>query len=216
MSELMDSEKSRLSGAALAVVSSLYFLVAAIASHMVNTQYNFFQDYISDYAVGQGGWIFRSAFLASFVACIALPFALWQIAPHSAILNVGLGLLASAGIASLVDFQFATDILPPGAPPVTLSGNIHLAAALIGWIAFVVAALIISYRLKRVEILEKWIPSIIALAWLSIVLLLVLFAVVAVKIPFGGLAEKLFVLDRNFWMLLVSGLIFWQARQRRR
>jgi hypothetical protein len=52
---------------AVAFVSSLYFLIAAIASHVVNTQYNFFQDYISDYAVGLGGWIFGSAFLGSFV-----------------------------------------------------------------------------------------------------------------------------------------------------
>jgi hypothetical protein len=75
------------------------------------------------------------------------------------------------------------------------------------------AALIISYRLKPEFIFAKWTPTIIALAWLSVVSFVILIAVVVTKIPFGGLAEKLFVLDRNFWMLFVSGLMFWEARQ---
>jgi hypothetical protein len=39
-------------------------------------------------------------------------------------------------------------------------------------------------------------------------LLFVLVAVVISKAPFGGLAEKAFILDRNVWALLLALLIF--------
>ena len=42
--------------AMVAILAMAYFLTAAVAAHLVDTQYNFFSDYISDYAVGSWGW----------------------------------------------------------------------------------------------------------------------------------------------------------------
>ena len=43
--------------AVVSIVATAYFLTAAVGAHVVMTQYNFFADYISDYAVGPWGWI---------------------------------------------------------------------------------------------------------------------------------------------------------------
>src|SRR3984885_382024 len=45
-------------------------------------------------------------------------------------------------------------------------------------------------------------------AWLSVLLLVVLVGVVISKAPFAGLAEKLFILDRNVWALALGILAF--------
>jgi len=43
---------------------------------------------------------------------------------------------------------------------------------------------------------------------LSVILFIVLVGVVVSKVPFGGIAEKAFILDRNIWALVVSVLAF--------
>lgn len=49
--------------AILAIVAIGCFAVAAVATHLVSTQYDFVRDDISDYAVGPFGWIYGSAFI---------------------------------------------------------------------------------------------------------------------------------------------------------
>ena len=53
-----------------------------------------------------------------------------------------------------------------------------------------------------------WQPLLTTLAWLSVLLHVVLIGVVNSKAPFGGLAEKLFILDRNVWALALGILAF--------
>lgn len=53
-----------------------------------------------------------------------------------------------------------------------------------------------------------WQPLLTTLAWLSVLLLVVLVGVVISKAPFAGLAEKLFILDRNVWALALGILAF--------
>jgi len=197
--------------AGVAFLASVYFLAAAIATHLVSPHYNVFRDYISDYAVGPSGWIFGTAFIASCIASFAIVAALLLMAPRQALSIAALTLLLIGGLASLLDYFYPTDILPPGAPPATEAGKIHLYGALVGWIAFVVAAPLLSSKLGRKAIWPDWQGMLAFLAWLSIPLLLILIGVVVAKAPYGGLAEKVFVLDRNLWMILLTGLAFWRS-----
>jgi hypothetical membrane protein len=197
----------------VAVLATVYFLAAAAAAHVVNTQYDFFRDYMSDYAVGSWGWIYASAYWASFIGWVALAVALWQAAPAAALSRTGVVLLVIVGIASLLLFYFPTDILPPGAPPTTNVGKIHLLAAVASWILFVIAAPMISSRLCRSAYWAPWRRPLLILAWLATPLLAILVVVVAAKAPFGGLAEKAFILDRSLWALLLGLLALKSARK---
>ena len=73
---------------------------------------------------------------------------------------------------------------------------------------FTVGSILISSRLRHDPYWKPWRALLIALAWLSLLLLVALVGVVISKAPFGGLAEKLFILDRNAWMLAVAVLAF--------
>src|SRR5262249_19470116 len=123
MSEEVDRSGRWAAGISLAAI--FYFLIAAVATHLLSTQYNPVRDYISDYAVGPLGWIYGSAFIASFVGTVALAVALWRSVPPAALSRVGAILLAIVGVTYAIDFFFPTDILAPGEPPQTLVGGIH-------------------------------------------------------------------------------------------
>ena len=194
--------------ALVSILTTAYFAMAAIMAHLLAPDYDFVKDYISDYAIGPWGWIYGSAFLASCAGCFALSFALVRQVPAVALSRVGVALLVLVGLTYAVDFAFPTDILPPGAPPETVTGTIHLAAALLGWVLFVISAFMLSSKLKIDPFWLPWHRTLTGLAWLALSLLVVLAGVVAAKIPFGGLAEKAFILDRNVWALVMAFLAF--------
>jgi hypothetical protein len=190
------------------IFATAYFLTAAVAAHLVMTQYNVFRDYISDYAVGPWGWIYGSAFLASAIGSLALAASIVLLIPSRGLSKTGAILLVFVGLTYVIDYAFPTDILPPGAPPTTGVGAIHLLDALVGWVLFVVGSVLISSRLKRIDYWKVLQPLLTILAWLSALLLVVLVGVVISKVPYGGLAEKLFILDRNLWALSLGVLAF--------
>jgi hypothetical membrane protein len=194
--------------ALVSIAATTYFLVAAVSTHAVNTQYDVVRDYISDYAIGPCGWIYGSAFWASCIGCLALAIALTQLVPSSALSRIGVALLVTVGITYAIEFFSPTDILPPGQPPKTVVGYIHFLAAVLGWVLFTVSALLLSSRLKQDTYWKAWRGLLMNLAWLSAVLLIVLLIVVVSKVPFGGLAEKAFILDRNVWSLVLSIVAF--------
>jgi hypothetical protein len=130
--------------------------------------------------------------------------ALWKTVPHAALSKTGVVMLAIVGVTYAVDFYFPTDILAPGQPPQTTVGAIHLVDAFLGWLLFVIAAFLISSRLKHDAYFGRWHGRLLALAWLSVVLLVALVAVVVAKKPIGGLTEKAFILDRNVWAFILA------------
>jgi hypothetical protein len=194
--------------ATVSILATAYFATAAVVAHVVMTQYSFFSDYISDYAVGPWGWIYGSAFLASAIGCLALAVSLVVSIPSQALSRIGVVLLVLVGATFVIDFAFPTDILPPGAPPTTGAGVVHLLDALLGWMLFTVSSVLISSRLGHDPYWKAWRPLLTTLACLSVLLLVALVGVVISEAPFGGLAEKLFILDRNAWALALGVLAF--------
>jgi Protein of unknown function (DUF998) len=194
--------------AVVAIISSIYFFAAAIAAHLVSTQYNFLTDYISDYAIGPWGWIYGSAFWASCMGCFALAVALTQTVPSTALSRLGVALLVVVGLTYAIDFYFPTDILAPGAPPDTIVGTIHFLDAVLGWILFIIGAFLVSSRLRPSPYWRKWRRLLTNLAWVSAALLVALVLVIASKAPFGGFAEKAFIVVRNIWTLALALVAF--------
>ena len=193
--------------ALLSIVATIYFLCAAVATHLVNPQYDVVRDYISDYAVGPNGWIYGSAFWASCVGTLALSLAFVRLVPATALSRVGLVLMIVVALAFPVEYFFPTDILPPGAPPATTIGKIHLLAAMVGWIAFPVSAILLTLRFRRDPYWARGFGPLFGLTLLSIALFAALLVTVVAKAPFGGLVEKLLILDRNAWALIASVMV---------
>jgi hypothetical protein len=190
--------------AAIALAAIFYFVVASIAAHLLSTQYNPVRDYIADYALGPFGWIYASAFIAAFIADIALAAAIWFSVPADALSRAGAILLVLVGIMAVIDFFFPTDILAPGELPVTVAGGIHFTAELLGWVLFVIAAFLVSSRLRHDAYFRSWHGLLLGLAWACLVVLVILFVVMVTGLPIGGFVEKAFILVRTIWALCLT------------
>jgi hypothetical membrane protein len=200
-------------GAALvSVLATLYFLCAVVAAHLVSPQYELLRDYLGDYASGRYGWIYGSAFWASFIATLALAVAFLRLAPSAALSRVGLALMVVVALTFPIEYFFPTDILLPGAGPTTTAGTIHLVVALIEWTLFPLGALLLTLPLRRDPDWARGYGWLLGLALLSILLLAALWVVIALKAPFGGLADKLFFFSRNLWALS-AGLLALRASE---
>ena len=192
--------------AQVSIAATFYFLIAAATAQLVVTRYNFFSDYISDYAVGPMGWIYGSAFWASTIGCVSLAVALVQLVPPAALSRAGVVLMLLMGLTFLIDFFFPTDILAPGQLPVTLAGSIHLIDATVGWILFPVSAILLTSHFKRDPYWRTGYVPLITLGGSAIFTLGLLLIVARVKVPIAGLVEKCFILDRNVWSLWVASM----------
>lgn len=190
--------------ALLSIVATLYFLAASVTAHFAKPQLDLFRDYLGDYAIGPHGWIYGSAFWASFVATLALTLALSRLAPTTALSRLGLVLMCVVALTFPIEYFFPTDILAPGAAPTTTSGQVHLVTALIEWTLFPLSALLLTLSLRRNPNWARGYPKLLGFALLSIALLAALWIVIALQAPVAGLADKLFFLARNLWALLAG------------
>ena len=132
------------------------------ASHMV-----------SEYAIGHNGWIMKLSFFAWSLSCISLGIA---IRPHLKTKGgkVGLVFLFIAGLALVMGGIFVIDSPYAEIKEPTLHGSLHGLSAMLGLPGQAIAALLISYSLKRNP---NWVqhrkPVILFahLTWISLILM---------------------------------------------
>ena len=133
MSFVADSVTARL--AAFSAATSIYYLCAGIAVHLLNPAFSPVRNYISDYAVGAHGYVYVTAYWATVAGCLALAVALFRQFPSEARAKAGAVLIAVFGLTYALTALFPTELLKPGEFPHGVAGAIHAIAALIGWVA---------------------------------------------------------------------------------
>jgi len=188
----------------ISVFAPGYYIVAAIVVHFLRPDYNFFKNYISDYAVGSSGLIYTMAYIITALGTIFLYILMIGNLKKSSGYKTGGILLILFGITYLLTAIFPTDILAPGSFPITISGKIHMGSAIAGWFFFIFGAILITKRIRKEPNWDNIFKLAIILTILSIVFLISLFIVNALRVPYAGLAEKLFILSREIWLLLFA------------
>jgi hypothetical protein len=142
--------------ARLAIAGSIAVALTILALHAIRPEYEPSWRFISEYAIGPGGWIMQTAFLLWAASCGALALALRGHVRSRAgkagriVLLVVAAALVAAGL-------FPQD--PVTAPPEahTLSGTIHALASMIGIPGIPIAAMLISSSLWRTD--PHWRPQ---------------------------------------------------------
>lgn len=188
----------------ISVIAPLYYILAAIVVHFLRPDYNFFKNYISDYAVGQGGFIYIIAYIITAIGTISLYILMMGNLKKSSGYKIGGILLMLFGITYLLTAIFPTDILAPGSFPNTISGKIHMGSAIAGWFFFIIGAIIITKQMSKEPGWDNVFKLASILTILSIVFLISLFIVNALRAPYAGLAEKLYILSREIWLLIFA------------
>ena len=202
MESMPNSATARL--AAFSAVTAIYYLCAGIAVHLLNPAFSPIRNYISDYAVGAHGEVYVTAYWVTVAGCLALAVALFRQLRADARAKTGAVLIAIFGLTYALTALFPTELLKPGEFPHGAAGAIHAVAALVGWIASFSAALLVSGAVVRVAALRALAGPLRILAWLMVVAFVAVLAVMASRQPVAGLAEKIFIVFREAWLLLAS------------
>ena len=202
MTFVRDSNTARL--AAFSAATSIYYLCAGIAVHLLNPAFSPVRNYISDYAVGPRGEIYVTAYWATVAGCLALAAALFRQLPSDGRAKAGAVLIAIFGLTYALTALFPTELLKPGEFPHGAAGGIHAIAALIGWVAAFSAALLVSGAFARATANRSLAGPLRILAWLMVVAFIGVLAVMASRQPVAGLAEKIFIVFREAWLLLAA------------
>ena len=105
-----------------AIAGFVYFIAALVLMHLVRPDYTPIDHMISDYAVGSGGWIMTTAFVALAAGCLTLAMAMLRVGPASWSARAGTALLMVAGVGLVVTAIFPTDL---ETAPTTPTGDIH-------------------------------------------------------------------------------------------
>jgi hypothetical protein len=200
----------------LAIVLTIISILLLASLHVLSPEFAPSWRMISEYALGQYGWVLSLMFLSLGMGPWALVVAIWSQVPTRAG-QVGLWLLIFAGLggamASVFDITHETG---------------HGIAGLLGVVGFPIGALLVSVSLGRIQTWHGarrrllWIAN---LSWGSVVLMMVTLAIMTIQVanangghlpqhapkslPPGvlaldGWADRLIVLTNCAWVLLVA------------
>ena len=189
------------------------FLTLFVLLHLIEPEFNPAWRFMSEYALGQYGWVMRLGFFALASSCVATVAAIRpQI--QSRVGKIGLVLLLIVAAALFMGGLFSQDPVTAKSNELTMHGNLHGLAAMIGLPTFPIAALLISSSLIRYQpawASARWVLLVTAnLIWTSLVAMIayLIFAVPQAG-GFGpsvmvGWFNRIVVLTECVWLLVIS------------
>lgn len=198
--------------AQVANTSALAFLVLLTLLHFLKPELDPSYRFVSEYAVGQHGWVMVVAFLALSISC-AGAFAAIRRQVTTRAGKTGVVLLAVAVVALAMGGIFPMDPITIAPEDATLHGKLHGLAAMIGIPALPIAAVLITRNLRQ---LPAWAAGHRVLrwtahfSWISLVLMdVVLFSTLPADGQFGpdvpiGWPNRLVVLAYALWLMAVA------------
>ena len=133
--------------ARLSLATAVLFLVLLAALHVIKPEHDPSWRFISEYAIGENGWIMVLAFVSLAVSCGALFIAIRSEATRGG--KVGLAFLLAAAVGLLVAAAFTTDPSTASGDEVSTHGAIHGAGAIVGMMSIPVAAALLTHSLRR-------------------------------------------------------------------
>jgi hypothetical protein len=185
-------------GAAIACL--IYFVVALLALHVLRPDYAPRSHFISDYAVGEYGWVMTTAFLALSGGCCTLMAGLWTAGPKTVIGRLGALLLGVASIGLIITAIYKTDL--PGAP-YTRSGEIHEMTFRVNTLSLVFGTLILSLSFGSSERWRNFRGVALALFGCIAAAVVIQIATLHKGAPYG-LANRLFCAVMIAWLLATA------------
>lgn len=181
-------------------VATLLFLAAL---HLLSPEFDPSRRMVSEYALGNYGWILALMFLAWALSCVALFFA---VKPDVRTIGgkIGLGLLLLSALGMVMAAMF------------DVSHNLHGLAAMIGIPNLPIAAVLISVSLGRNSSLTSVRPLLIGtavLTWVSLILMMVAiftgFSQTREALPSAwfGWANRFLMVAYTLWLMAAASRI---------
>ncbi|WP_104178329.1 DUF998 domain-containing protein [Cryobacterium sp. Y50] len=213
-----NSTRWRSRTAAVAMAGVLLYVLVDVVLQLLPPHYSPISEAESNLAVGPYGWVMNLNFLGRAVFCVAAVIAIALTAQdlsartHSPrrrdrLLGTGLGLFLVGGASSATLAFFATDVDAEHASTLQTSstaGVIHLAVAATGFVAALVAIILLTVWLRVRRVLPRVLPWAVVFAVLTLAGLLVVVAASEWMPGVVGLAERMALVGILGWTFSVS------------
>lgn len=198
----------------LSYASAIAFLVLLAGLHFIKPEFDPSWRFVSEYAIGDYGWVMKMAFFFVALSCISVVVAIrFQVQTGAG--KIGLVLLLIVAAALIMAGIFVMDPITAGKDELTVHGSLHGIASMIGIPGFPIAALLIRKSLIRSNAVRfaarneiLWTTHLI---WIC---LLVMFAVVFISLgrtqgKFGpdvliGWPNRLLVISYSLWLMAIA------------
>lgn len=177
-----------------------YFVAALIALHVLRPDYEPRNHFISDYAIGEYGWVMTTAFLALSGACGTLMVGMSIDGPKAITGRIGSGLLGIASIGLILTAIYETD-LPGG--PYTRSGNIHEMTFRVNTLSLIFGTLLLSISFGNSENWRTYRRTALSLFVLIAIAVVIQFKTLHKGAPYG-LANRFFCLVMISWLFATA------------
>lgn len=171
--------------------------------------------FVSEYAVGQHGWVMGVGFFA-LAAGYAAAFLIVRSQVRGVVGFLGLAFLLAAVVGLTLAAFFPMDPITIDPAEATAAGNMHALAAMIGMPSVPIAAMLISFNLARKPLWRPARAALVGWAMLALVSIVLMSATIMVLMPdstsFGpdvavGWPNRLVMLAYCGWVISVG----WQA-----
>jgi hypothetical protein len=133
-----------------------------VALHAIKPEFEPSWRFISEYAIGQHGWIMKMAFLIWGASCTALALALRR-EVRTFLGRAGVASLLIVAGALVVAGLFPQDPITATSDQMSTSGTIHAIASMVGIPGVPIAAMLISSSLWRTN--QAWVPHRSVIMW---------------------------------------------------
>jgi hypothetical protein len=205
--------------ARIAVAGGLVSLILLGALHVLRPDLDPSWHVISEYAVGEYGWLMALCFLSMAIGSASL---LVTLLPQVRTVGgrIGLAFLLFAALGLAMAAMFPMDPITVAPEDVTTSGRMHGVAGAIGVPGMVVSAVVLSYALRKKPLWAPFRLRLLALAhvtWVSFALLGVFLAILMQRHTMSGpwavgWANRLLMYAYGGWVMIAA----WPATGKRR
>jgi hypothetical protein len=186
--------------ARLALAASIATLVFLAVLHLLSPEFDPSRRMVSEYALGNYGWILSLMFLTWALSCVALFFAA---RPDVRTIGgrIGLGLLLLSALGMIMAAMF------------DVSHNLHGLAAMIGIPNLPIAAVLISVSLGRNSSLTSARPLLVGTAILTLVSLILMMVAIftgfsqtfeALPGAWFGWANRFLIVAYTLWLMTAA------------
>jgi hypothetical protein len=207
--------------APLSLAAAATFLVLLVALHFIKPEFDPSWRVISEYALGDYGWIMVLAFLSLAVSCISLFVAIWSQA-RTIGGKIGLAFLLAAAAGLIIAAIFTTDPITASHNELTTHGTLHGLGAALGT-GIPIAAALIGWSLARNQAWSSARRSLLWAAGLAWIGFLVFALSMVVMFPddgtFGpdvliGWPNRFMIVAYSAWLMVVAWRAARLSRQR--
>jgi hypothetical protein len=195
--------------------AAVAFVVLLAALHVIKPELDPSWHFISEYAIGDYGWVMVLVFLSLALSYVTL-FVAIRSQTQTIVGKIGLALLLVSALGLTIAAVFTTDPITASQDAVTTEGSLHNLGGMLG-IAMPFAAALVGWRLARNP---AWSSAKRPLLWatgLALVAFLVSFVSVGVMVSqsggeFGpdvlvGWPNRIEIVAYSVWLMMVA----WQA-----